>query len=461
VPVLTERLAHEQTEEARRIFNGVMTAALLLLVGGVLLLEALAPLVVNLVAGSRGASDRATALTLTRIILVQPLFLGLGGFSIGVMNAYRRFRPISIAPIAYNAAMIFAALVLVQIPLGGSRLGVVGLAIGVVLAGLMHLVVQVPSLRSLGWKVLSFSDLRHPGVRRVAALMFPISLGLTASQINIAVDRYLGVGLPAGGISALYFAGNLVGVPIGVFTSALAVVMFPYFARHAALGEIDALRHRATLAVRLNLFVMIPAAVGLIVLGPQIVALLFQHGSFSATSTDLVYPPLAFFALGVAAQASIFIVVRVYYSFQEVVTPMKIAFISVALNLVANLILVHPLGAGGLALGTSMAAIVNFTLLVVYLRPRLGGFEGARLFTTLARIGAGCVTLTITALGVWLLVAGGGPTRLDLRHYTALALAIGLAGAVYLGTELALRSQEARVALDVVLRRRAASEGDA
>ena len=115
------------------------------------------------------------------------------------MNAYRRFRPISLAPLAYNGAMIFAALFLVRVSQGGAPLGVVGLAWGVVLGGLLHLLVQVPSLRRLGWRVISLRDLRHPGVRQVAALMVPISIGLTASQINVAVDRYLGVSLPRGG----------------------------------------------------------------------------------------------------------------------------------------------------------------------------------------------------------------------------------------------------------------------
>jgi putative peptidoglycan lipid II flippase len=372
------------------------------------------------------------------------------------MNAYKRFRPISLAPLAYNGAMIFAALVLVRVSFGGAPLGIVGLAWGVALGGFLHLLVQVPSLRRLGWRIVSLRDIRHPGVRQVALLMVPISIGLTASQINVAVDRYLGVSLPPGGISALYFANNLAAVPIGVFTSARAVVMFPYFARHATLGEIDQLRRRATLAVRLNLFVMLPAAVGLIVLGPQIIALLFQHGSFSTTSSAVVYPPLAFFAIGVAAQASVFIVVRVYYSFQEVVTPMKIAFVAVVTNLVANLILVHPLGAGGLALGTSLAAILNFVLLVRGLHSRLHGFEGRRLATSLLRVAVGCAVLAAVGYGAWRLLAGEGPVTLDLRHYAALAIAIALAGAAYLGAEILLRAEEVAIALDIVRRRPAA-----
>jgi len=456
VPVITERLAHGRDAAARAVLNGVMTAAALVLLTGVLLLELLAPLIVHLIAGRRSSADQALALSLTRIMLVQPLFLGLGGFSIGVMNAYRRFRPISLAPLAYNAVMILAAAFLVSVPVDGGRLGIIGLAIGVAIAGVVHLLVQAPSLRKVGWKVLSFSDMRDPGVRQVAGLMFPIALGLTAAQINYAVDRYLGTGLPAGGISALYFASNLAQVPAGTFTSALAVVMFPYFASHAALGEIDQLRARAAQAVRLNLFVLIPASVGLITLGPQIITLLFQHGSFRAASTALVYPPLAFFAMGIAAQASIFLVVRVYYSFQEVITPMKIALASVALNLAANLVLVHPLGAGGLALGTSLASILNVSLLILFVRRRLGGWEARRMMLALGQIALGSLVVAAVAYLTWRVVAGAGSVVLDARHYLALLLAIGVAGLAYVGTEFAVRSREAGIAMRVVLRRRAA-----
>lgn len=452
VPVLTERLARDQVEEARAVMNGVMTGALFLLLAGVAILQLVAPLIIGVVAASRTPQERQLALTLTRIILIQPIFIGLGGFSIGVMNAHKRFRVISLPPLVYNLALIFAVLFFVHLP-PHAPMGIVGLAWGVALGGVLHLGVQVPSLRSLGWRLISLRDLRHPGVWQVARLMVPISIGLTASQVNVFVDRYLAAGLPQGQVIGLYYANNLAAVPIGVFTSAFAVVMFPYFARHATLGEVDELRRRASLAVRLNLFVMVPAAVGLIVLGPQIIALLFQHGAFGQGSTSTVYPPLAFFAIGVAAQASVFIVVRVYYSFQEVLTPMKIAFAAVFVNLVANLILVHPLGAGGLALGTSLAAILNFSLLAWGLRPRLHGFEGRTLALSLLRVAGGCVAMALVAYGTWHVLAGSIPLRLDLRHYAILALAILLAGVAYLGVEIALRSEEAGIALQVLRRR--------
>lgn len=456
VPVTSERLARGDDEGARRAVNGVMTAALLILFGAILLFELVAPLVVHRLAGLRPPREQELALTLTRVLLLQALFLGLGGFAVGVMNTFRKFVPLALAPLFYDLAIIVAALLLTGLRVNGRPLGVVGLAIGVAVGGLLHFLVQVPSLLRIGWRPIVLSALRDPAVRRVARLTVPISLGLIAIQANLAVDRYLASGLPAGRVAALDFANEIAQLPNLTFTTALTLVMFPYFARDAALGNLDQLRRRAALSVRLNLFVLMPSAVALVILGPQITALLLQRGAFDARSTALVSLPLALFAVGIGAQASIFLVVRVYYSMQRVVTPMLVAFASVAVNLAATAVLIHPLGTGGLALATSLASLCNFTMLVVLLRPLIGGFEGRRLAISLAQVAAGCAVLAAVSWATWTVLAGQGAVRLDLRHYTALAASLLLAGLAFMATEFALSSREASVAVSVFLRRRVA-----
>ena len=458
VPVTSERLARGDDAGARQVVNGVMTAAFLVLLGAVALLELAAGPVVHALASHLSPRGQGLALTMTRILLLQALFLGMGGFAAGVMNTYRRFVPLSLAPLFYDLAIIAAALGLTRLRVHGEQLGIVGLAIGVAAGGLMHFLVQLPSLVRIGWRPIVLAAVRDPAVRRVARLTVPISLGLIAIQANLAVDRYLASTLPPGHIASLDFANEIAQLPNLTFTTALTLVMFPYFARDAAVGNLDQLRRRAALSVRLNMFVLLPSAVVLIVLGSQITALLLQRGSFDAHSTALVSLPLALFAVGIAAQASIFLVVRVYYSLQQVVTPMLVAFASVMVNVAATALLLRPLGTGGLALATSIASIGNFTALVVLLRPRIGGFEGRRFAISLAQVAAGCAVLAVVILVVWRLLAGGGPTRLDARHYAALLAALGLGGGAFLVSQFLLRSQEAGVALSVFLRRRDAVE---
>ena len=453
VPVTSARLARGDDEGATRVVNGVLTAALLILVSSVILLELAAPAVVGRLAAHLSPRGQELALTLTRVLLLQALFLGMGGFAAGVMNTYRRFLPLSLAPLVYDLAIIAAALGLTGLRVNGRPLGVVGLAIGVAAGGLCHFLVQVPSLVRLGWRPIVLAAVRDSAVRRVARLTIPISLGLVAIQANLAVDRYLASSLPPGRVSALDFANEIAQLPNLTFTTALTLVMFPYFARDAAVGNLDQLRRRATLAVRLNLFVLLPSAVILVLLGPQITALLLQRGSFDAHSTALVSLPLALFAVGIGAQASIFLVVRVYYALQKVVTPMLVAFVAVAVNLAATALLLRVLGAGGLALATSIASICNFSLLVVLLRPHIGGFEGRRFAVTLGQVGVGCVALGLVAVLSWAVLAGPGPVVLNLRHYLALAATLLLSGGVFMATQFALHSQEAGVALRVFLRR--------
>jgi putative peptidoglycan lipid II flippase len=458
VPVTSARLATGDEEGARRVVNGVMTAAFLILVSAVLVLELVAPVVVHQLAGLRPPREQDLALTLTRVLLLQALFLGLGGFAVGVMNTYRKFVPLSLAPLFYDLAIIAAALLLTRVKVNGEALGVVGLAIGVAAGGLLHFLVQVPSLLRIGWRPIVVSAIRDPGVRRVARLTIPISLGLIAVQANISIDRYLASGLPSGRVAALDFANEIAQLPNLTFTTALTLVMFPYFARDAAVGNLDQLRRRAALAVRLNMFVLLPSAIVLVVLGPEVVALLLQRGAFNAESTSLVADILALFAVGIAAQASIFLVVRVYYSLQRVITPMLVAFASVAVNLSATAIFLHPLGARGLALATSLASICNFTLLVVFLRPLIGGFDGRRLAISLAQVVAGSVVLGAVSWLLYHVLSGPGPVRLDVRHYAALAVSLGGGGVVFIATQFALRSEEVGVALQVFLRRGQAAE---
>jgi putative peptidoglycan lipid II flippase len=296
--------------------------------------------------------------------------------------------------------------------------------------------------------------MRNPGVRRVAVLMLPIAVGAIATRINVAVDNTIGARMLAeGGLSALYYANVLAQVPNLTFTTALTVALFPFLAQNAALNEFDTLRRRAALSVRLNMFVLIPSAVAFVVLGRPIVALMLQRGAFSAGSTDQVYGPLAMLAVGIAAQASIFLVVRVFYSLQQVVTPMLISLAAVAVNLAASYTLVRPLGAAGLALGTSLASILNFTLLTYFVRRHIGGFEIRALGRCLAQALASAAVMGFVCFYTWPALAGGGPLRLDARHYLAMAAVVVIGAAVYMGCQFALRSEEARVTVRVLLRR--------
>ena len=446
IPVLAEHLARNEPERARQIAQRVLNLAMLVLTLGAALLFALAPFFISVTVLGRDytAADHELIVSLTRILLLQPIFLGAGGLVIGILTAHQRFYGQAPAPLVYNLAIIVAAVFFAP------RFGVSALAWGVVIGAILHLGVQLPSLWRTGWRPRPDFDWHDPGVRKVARLMFPIALGLAAAQVNFFVDTFLATQLPHGRASALKYADTVAQVPLGTFSQALAFVLFPFLSRDAALNAIDSIRHRTALAIRLNIFTLVPASAGLAVLSVPIVALLFQRGQFTAESTRQTALALVFFTFGLTSQAATALLVRVFYALQDVRTPLRIAAVVVAVNLITNLVLVRtPLAQGGLALGTSIAATLNAVLLARVLHRRLGGIESGDIARSAGR--ALLAVLPMAALAFVLFqVLLSGSAGSDLRHLAIVLVIIPLAGLTYVAIQRILGSEELGVLLSAV-----------
>jgi putative peptidoglycan lipid II flippase len=238
IPVLSEHLAKGEQQRAREIGERVLNAAILILTAGALVLFVIAPFYVSLIAFGYSAKDHELITGLTRVLLLQPIFLGAGGLVIGILTAYQRFFAQALAPIFYNLAIIAAAAWFAP------QYGVIALAVGVVVGALLHVGVQLPSLRRTGWRPFAGLGLDDPGVRKVGRLMFPIALGLAAAQVNVFVDTVLGTSLPHGRVAALRYADTVAQLPLGTFSQALAFVLFPFLARDAAMRALESIRHR-------------------------------------------------------------------------------------------------------------------------------------------------------------------------------------------------------------------------
>ena len=445
IPVLSEHLARKEGRRALEIAERVLNSSVVILTVGAAVLFVVAPLYVSLVAFGYSPTDHELIVKLTRILLLQPIFLGAGGMVIGILTAYQRFFAQALAPLFYNASIIVAAAWFAP------HLGVTALAVGVVIGALLHVGVQLPALLRTGWRPQAALGLNDPGVRKVGRLMFPIALGLAAAQVNVFVDTVLGTSLPHGRVAALRYADTIAQLPLGTFSQALAFVLFPFLARDAALQALDSIRHRTSLALRLNIFVLVPASVGLAVLGIPIVAVLFERGQFKADSVRETAFALTFFSLGLAGQAATALLVRVFYALQDVMTPLKISLVVIAVNLATNVFLVRVLQQGGLALGTSIAATLNAVLLGRALRGRLHGLEGAAMLRTAARALTGVVPMALAAaLSIYAItrfsVEGG------LHQLAAVVAAVLVGGGVYLLVQLGLRSEEVGVLLSVIRR---------
>jgi putative peptidoglycan lipid II flippase len=212
-------------------------------------------------------------------------------------------------------------------------------------------------------------------------------LGLAATEINIFVDTLLASFLPEGSVSFLYFGNRLVQFPQGVFAVALGVAIIPTLSRQVTHGQIEKLKETLSFAIQLILFITIPATVGLIVLRESIINLLFEWGGeFDRLSTIGTAHALFYYSIGLCAFSGIKIIVPVFYSLKDSLTPVRIGVYAMILNVFLNVMLMGPLLHGGLALATSLSAFFNVALLVFILRKRIGGLQGRKILKSTVKL---------------------------------------------------------------------------
>ncbi|NQT32675.1 MAG: murein biosynthesis integral membrane protein MurJ [Candidatus Omnitrophica bacterium] len=430
VPILTEyrhvRSREEYWEVARIILNMMLVVLVLLSVAGVVF----APLLVRIIAPGfvRSPEMFSTTVMLTRIIFPYILLLGMVAYSKGVLNSFHYFTAPAFAPVVLNATMILALLVLCPI------IGIKGLVAGVLLGGIFEVLIQVHPLRKRGFRLEKNFRLVHPIVKRIGKLLLPRAVGTAVYQISVLIDTMLAsfawiVG--PGGIAALYYSNRLVQLPLAVFGISLATAALPKMTKEVASNDMEALKSTISFSLRTVFTIMIPAAVGLMILAEPIVRILFQRGEFTGYSTSITTSALFFYSIGLFAYAGIKILVGAYYSMGDTRTPVKTASMALGVNLVLNLILMWPLKIGGLALATSIAAITNFMVLYVILRRRIGDVGTSRIVSSFLRTCAASLVMgvfTFFMLQVFLRVTGLS----SIMYFARLMFMVFLSGIIYL-----------------------------
>jgi putative peptidoglycan lipid II flippase len=441
IPTFARVLANRGDEQAWRLASSVLNIVLLAtLAAGVvalLLAEWIVPLTAPGLGDDTGQHDELSALAvdLTRIMLLSTVLFAVSGMFMGILNARHNFLYPALAPIFYNLAIIVAALFSDSVRV---------LAFAVVLGALLHLVVQVPGLRLVGMRWQALTEWKNSAVREVARLMGPRVIGLAAYHLNFVIATILASNLGNGSISAINYAWLVVMTPLGLFGMSISTAAFPRMAEQAARGE-DDLRETIGRALRMILFLSIPAGVGLMILAKPITAFLLQSGAFDESSTDLVAGALLLYALALFAHSGIEILSRGFYALSDTRTPVAFAVISMLVNLALALALVWRFEVNGLALALSIAAIVEFFLLLTTLNHRIGGLDGAGAIASLLRTAAATV-LMAEVVALWLAALRiAGLLDLDSKLDAALASVGGAAigAAAFAVAARLLRSEEA------------------
>lgn len=403
IPVFTRSLNEEGREEARRLARATFTVLIVILsivtVAGIIA----APLVVSIIApGFHSASGGKFDLTvqLTRIMFPYLLFVSLAALAMGILNTLGSFAVSSLSSIMLSIFMICGVYVFAP----RFSIPIYGLATGVIIGGIAQFVCQLPALSrrkmTLGW----YFKPAHPGVIRIGKLIVPMILGLSVTQVNIFVNTVLSSLLKEGSITYLYYGIRLIHFPLGIFGVAMASAVLPALSAAAVKREYDEMRNTFSFAIRLILFITMPAMTGLIILRIPIISVLFQSRAFDYTATLGTAEALLYYSVGLWAFTGTRITAQAFYSMQDTKTPVKAASVAVVVNIIVSLLLMGPLQHGGLALATSLASMANLSVLIWALRRKLGRLNMTEIIHSMKKVVPATVIMGFIA---WLMTRGG------------------------------------------------------
>ena len=373
-----------------------------------------APILTKLIVPGFSPEKQASVAALTRIMFLSPIFLGISSVFGGILQSFKRFFVYSLSPILYNLGIIIGALFFVP------KWDIYGLAWGVVLGAFFHMLVQLPMISRLGFSYKFSLDLKDKYLRKIAIMMVPRTLSLATAQINLLVITIMASRLEGGSLSVFNLANNLQSFPIGIFGISFAVAAFPVLS--AVAFDKKKLVANFSLVFRQILFFIVPATVLLLALRAQIVRVILGSGVFDKADSLATTYTLGFFTISLFAQASIPLLVRVFYARHNSKTPFYIGLFSVIVNIVLSYILPKiavtkyivvsgeivlqsaPMGISGLALAFSIASIVNFILLWIVLRLEIGKLDEEKILRSALKFSIAAIAAGIAIQGIKVLI---------------------------------------------------------
>jgi putative peptidoglycan lipid II flippase len=399
VPVFSELLEKGDRKRAWRVASSLFWLMLLGLGGLTALLIVFAPLVIKPFGDPGGDFDLAVGLS--RVLFPIVVLLGVSGVIVGILNSYDQFTVPALTPVFWNLAII-AGLVL-GVPQADSLNGKLYVyAISIVIGTVIQVLLPLPWLRGLDGRLQMVLDWRDPAIRRVFTLMVPVTIGLGLINFNLVVDSVFASRLidPNLAPSAIDKAFRVYMLPQGMFSVAVATVLFPSLSRLAARGDTDGFRHMVGLGLRQIAFLLVPASVFSAVLAEPIIRLIYQRGEFGPQQTPVVAGALAAFAAGLTFNGMMLMLNRAFFSLQSPWVPTAVALGNLALNGVLDWAF-YRFGTWGIPLATTVVNIAGTAALLELLRRRLGRIELMETARAFVLIVLASTVLAGVAYGVW------------------------------------------------------------
>jgi putative peptidoglycan lipid II flippase len=394
IPVFTEHL-EESRSAGKRAASVIFTYLLLFLLILVILGILFAPYLVRLIAYGFVDSPEKFELTvfLTRLMFPYILLVSLAALAMGILNSLKRFAAPAAAPILLNICIILGAVIL------SHRFNepTLGLAVGVLIGGLSQIALQVPFLKKEGLVPGIDFNILHPALKSLVKLMLPATFGVAVYQVNVLIVTLFASFLPRGSVSYLWYADRVTEFPLGIFAIAIATASLPSLSDHAVRKNMALFKQTLNYSLRGVLVIMIPSTVGLVILARPIIRLLFERGVFSSADTIGTAGALSFFALGVPFVSGVRNIVPAFFALKAPKVPVATASVALVANATGAFFLMKTLLHRGLALSLAIAAFVNFALLFVFLRKKIGPFGEKDLLKSFFRVsGASAIMGFIT-----------------------------------------------------------------
>ena len=382
------------------------------------------------------------AVGLSQVLFPIVVLLGINGLLVGIVNSYHHFTIPALAPLVWNIVII-GALVLLR-PVFSADDQIYAYAIGVLLGTVVQLLMVIPVLAKIDFRLKLHFNWRDPGVTRVLKLLIPVTIGLGVINIDLVINSVVGALISDSAPRAIDAAFRIYMLPQGIFSVALATVLFPALSRLVARGDMTGLRSMVGVGTRQNLLLLVPAAAATMALASPIVELIYQYGAFNAASTKEVSTALFWFAFSMPFAGVNLLLTRTFFSLQRPWIPSALAAVNLVVNALVSIALYKPLGIAGPVIGTVVASAGMTAAQMIFLRRELDGtIEGRETLVMSLKVLLAAVALIASARGAWLLVDGAVGDAGPLARLVGVlpALAVGLL--VYLGLVHLMRIREA------------------
>lgn len=480
VKVFTDYQINKSEKEAWHlaglIINGLAVVMSVICIVGIIFSQQF----INLVADGFSPEKAALATTLTQIMFPFIMLVALAAVAMGVLNTKGVFGIPASASTIFNIVSIIFGLAFAYwlsgggwsapkdhnaVPEANAQWAIIGMAIGTLIGGGAQFLMQIPSLYRVGFRFVPGISFTDPGVRRVINLMTPAILGTSAVQINVLINTFF-VSEINGAQGWLSYSFRLMQFPIGLFGVAVGTAAVPVLSRMASEGKFKDFRDTLSDSINLVFLMTIPAACGLIVLGEPIVRLIYERGAFHSGDTSMTAYALAGYSVGLAGYAAIKVLSPAFYAMDDAKTPMIIALFSILVNAAGAFFLRSwlstfgvtpetPNGYGhvGVALATSLVALVNFIALVWFMRRKIKRLNGRSIARAFLKIAAASAVMSVACHFSYRFLRAALPVESLTTHMIQALVPIILGGAVFVAAAKMLRVSELEKAFAQISRK--------